>query len=129
MKYLMLLSLILAFNGSAHAEVEAVDDVTMADEALHTPAMDIEGQYHVKEETKAAVEQPAAKVEKAAPVVTEKKLSPSEKMRLRRARLEEKNRVLVLKKMEQIRYQQELALARKLEESMNQTLKAIDTVK
>jgi hypothetical protein len=35
---------------------------------------------------------------------------------------------MVEKKMEQIRYKQELALARQLERSMNQTLKAIDNV-
>lgn len=127
MKYLMLLSLLLAYNVSVQAEVVTEDEISMADEALHTPAMDIEGQYHVKEEPKAAAVE--IKEEKPAPVIVEKKISPSERLRLRRAKLEEKNRMLVLKKMEQIRYQQELALARQLEQSMNQTLKAIDNVK
>jgi hypothetical protein len=36
---------------------------------------------------------------------------------------------MVEKKMEQIRFQQEMALARQLEQSMNQTIKAIDNVK
>lgn len=132
MKHLMLLSLLLTYNVSVQAEVvaEAVteDEITLADEALHTPALDIEGQYHVKEEPKAA---PAAvaPVAPVAPVVKTKRLSASERLRLVRAKLEERNRIMVEKKMEQIRYQQELALARQLEQSMNQTLKAIDNVK
>lgn len=126
MKYLMLLSVLLAFN--VHAETTA-DDLSLADEAIQAPTMDIEGQYQVKEEPKAA---PApAKEEKVAvaPKKVAKKLSQSDKLRIYRERLEERNRIMVEKKMEQIRYQQELALARKLEQSMNQTLKAIDSVK
>jgi hypothetical protein len=126
MKYLMLLSLMLAFN--VHAEIATEDGITQADEALHTPAMDIEGQYHVKEETKAAPAAVVIKEEKAAPVKV-KKVSQSERLKMYRERLEERNRIMVEKKMEQIRFQQELALARKLEQSMNQTLKAIDNVK
>lgn len=126
MKYLMLLSLLLAYNVSVQAEVVTEDEISLADEALHTPTLDIEGQYHVKEEPKAA---PAAEPAATPVVVVEKKISPSERMRLRRAKLEERNRIMVEKKMEQIRYQQELALARQLEQSMNQTLKAIDNVK
>lgn len=124
MKYLMLLSVLLAFN--VQAEINA-DDLTLADEAIQTPAMDIEGQYQVKEEPKAA---PAViKEENVAPKKVAKKLSQSDRLRLYRERLEERNRIMVEKKMEQIRYQQELALARKLEQSMNQTIKAIDSVK
>lgn len=126
MKYLMLLSLLFAV--SAQAEVMTDDDLTMADEALHTPVMDIEGQYHVKEEAKA----PAAPVKEEKVVVApgkQKRLSQSERLKLYREKLEERNRIMVEKKMEQIRYQQELALARQLEASMNKTLKAIDEVK
>jgi hypothetical protein len=43
-----------------------------------------------------------------------------------REKLEIRNRIMVEKKMEQIRWQQELALAKKLEQSMNQTINAID---
>lgn len=125
MKYIMLLGLMLAFTVNVHAEIATDDELTQADEALHTPAMDIEGQYHVKEETKAA---PVVKEEKVAPVKV-KKISQSERLKIYRERLEERNRIMVEKKMEQIRFQQELALARKLEQSMNQTLKAIDSVK
>jgi hypothetical protein len=46
-----------------------------------------------------------------------------------RERLEERNKIMVERKMEQIRFQQEVALARKLEQSMNQTLKSIDNIK
>ncbi|MGZ3787057.1 MAG: hypothetical protein ACXVLQ_00960 [Bacteriovorax sp.] len=124
MKYLMLLSVLFAFN--VKAEITA-DDLALADEAIQSPTMNIEGQYQVKEETPAPL---AVKEEKvAAPKKAEKKLSASDKLRLYRERLEERNRIMVEKKMEQIRYQQELALARKLEQSMNQTLKAIDSVK
>lgn len=124
MKYLMLLSLLVAFN--VHAEPTA-DDLTLADEAIDAPAMNIEGQYQVKEEPKAAsAEVKEVKVEEPKKI---KKLTQSEKLRLYRERLEERNRIMVEKKMEQIRYQQELALAKKLEQSMNQTIKAIDTIK
>jgi len=126
MKYLMLLSLLFAV--SAQAEVMSDDDLTMADEALHTPVMDIEGQYHVKEEPKAPVA-PVKEEKVAVAPVKEKRLSQSERLKLYREKLEERNRIMVEKKMEQIRYQQEVALARKLEQSMNQTLKAIDNIK
>lgn len=126
MKYLMLLSVLMAFNVSA--EINS-DDLTLADEAIQSPTLDIEGQYKVQE---AAPTHEAAQV--AAPVVKlapkkVKRLSQSDKLKLYRERLEERNRIMVERKMEQIRYRQELALARQLEQSMNQTLKAIDSVK
>ena len=70
----------------------------------------------------------SAPIEEKKIVVTEvkKPLSPSERLRLRRQQLEVRNRIMVEKKMEQIRWQQEIALAKKLEESMNQTIQAID---
>lgn len=126
MKYLMLLSVLLSFN--VHAEIES-DDLTLANEAIQSPTMDIEGQYKVEE--KAPVHEAAAVI--AAPVVVapkkEKRLSQSDKLKLYRERLEERNKIMIERKIEQIRFKQELALARQLEQSMNQTLKAIDTVK
>lgn len=124
MKYLMLLSVLFAFN--VHAEI-STDDLTLADEAIAAPTMDLEGQYKVQEQ--APVHEAAAVVEtpKLAPKKI-KRLSASDKMKLYRERLEERNRIMVERKMEQIRFQQELALAKKLEQSMNQTLKAIDSV-
>ncbi|MBY0414479.1 MAG: hypothetical protein K2Q18_09950 [Bdellovibrionales bacterium] len=120
MKYLMLLSVLFAFNVKADTEVSLDDELTLADEAIQAPALNIEGQYKV-----AAPVAPKRVVRKAAP----KQLSASDRLKLLRERLEERNRIMVEKKMEQIRYQQELALARQLEQSMNQTIKAIDTVK
>lgn len=122
MKYFMLLSLLLAFN--VQAEINS-DDLLLPEETIQAPTMDLEGQYKVQE--------PAAPVHEAVAVVEApkkvKKLSQSDKLKQVRARLEERNRIMMERKMEQIRYQQELALARQLEQSMNQTLKAIDSIK
>lgn len=126
MKYLVLLSILLAFN--VKAETYSSDDLTLADEAIQSPSMDIEGQYQVKEEVKAA---PAVvkEVRVPAPRKVVKKISQSDRLKMYRERLEERNKIMIERKMEQIRFQQELALARKLEQSMNQTLRAIDSVK
>ena len=121
MKTLMLLSLVLSIN--VQAETAAPEEIMLADEAIDAPALNIEGQYQVQE-TPAPAAAPKRMVEAPKP----RKLTLSEKMKIRRERLEERNRIMVEKKMEQIRLQQEIALARKLEASMNQTLKAIDTI-
>ena len=126
MKYLMLLSLMFAFNVKADTDLTINDELTLADEAIQAPTMNIEGQYQVAEPTPAPA--PAPKrvvVRKPAP----KKLTASDRLKLLRERLEERNRIMVEKKMEQIRFQQEMALARQLEQSMNQQLKALDNVK
>lgn len=125
MKYLMLLSVLLAFNVKAETNS---DDLSLADEAIQAPTMDLEGQYQVKEEAKVA---PMAikEVKIAAPKKVARKISQSDRMKMYRERLEERNKIMIERKMEQIRFQQELALARKLEQSMNQTLRAIDSVK
>lgn len=122
MKYLMLLSVLLAFNVKADTEINVDDELTLADEAIEAPALNIEGHYQVAPAPK-KVERKV--VVKKAP----KKLTASDRLKILRERLEERNRIMVEKKMEQIRYRQELALARQLEQSMNQTIKAIDTVK
>jgi hypothetical protein len=124
MKYLMLLGLVLGFNvNAADTEVNISDDLSLADEAIQAPTLNIEGQYEL---APAPVKKaPAPQMRRAAP----KKLSSSDRLKLLRERLEERNRIMVEKKMEQIRFQQEVALARQLEQSMNQTLKAIDNVK
>lgn len=108
-----------AFN--VNAEMNS-NDVTAVDEAIESPTLNIEGQYKVEEP--ALIPAPV-KVEAPKP----RKLTQSEKLKFYREKLEERNRIMVEKKMEQIRYRQELALARQLEQSMNTTLKAIDTVK
>ena len=124
MKRLMLLSTLISFN--LRAETNS-DDITLADEAIQAPSMDIEGQYQIKEEVKA----PPVVVKEVvvAPKKIARKISQADRLKIYRERLEERNKIMVEKKMEQIRFQQELALARKLEQSMNQTLKAIDSVK
>ena len=127
MKYLMLLSVLFAFNVKAET---SSDDLTLADEAIQSPTMDIEGQYQVKEEVKPEIKTEVIKeVKLATPKKVVRKISQSDKMKMYRERLEERNKIMIEKKMEQIRFQQELALARKLEQSMNQALKAIDSVK
>jgi hypothetical protein len=119
MKYLMLLSVLLTFNAKAET---SSDDLTLADEAIQAPTINIEGQYKVEEPSAVSTtEAPVKVVPKKV-----KQLSQADRLKLYRERLEEKNKIMVEKKMEQIRFQQELALARKLEQSMNQTLKAID---
>ena len=126
MKYLMLLSVLFAFNVKADTEVNISDDLTLADEAIQAPPLNIEGQYQVQAPKKTVVAPaPRRVVQAPAP----KKLSSSDRLKLLRERLEERNRIMVEKKMEQIRFQQEMALARQLEQSMNQTLKSIDTIK
>lgn len=119
MKFLMLLSLALVFN--AQAETDMPEELIKADEAIESPALNIEGQYHV-DETPPMEKKVVREARKP------RRLSASDKLRLYRERLELRNRIMVEKKMEQIRYQQELALARKLEQSMNQTLKAIEGI-
>lgn len=55
-----------------------------------------------------------------------KELTSTERLKIYRGKLEDRNRVMLERKIEQIRLQQELALARKLEQSMNQTFSALD---
>ncbi len=122
MKFLMLLSLALSFN--IQAETATPDDLTLADEAIDSPAINIEGQYQIQETPAPVAERKVVREV----VIQPKRLTSSEKLKLYRERLEERNKIMVEKKMEQIRFQQEMALARKLEASMNQELKAIDTI-
>lgn len=122
MKYLILmLTGLMAFN--LHAEVDT-SDLAGADESIESPSLNIEGQLKTKEVI-APIEE-KKEVKKVVEVAVRKPLSQSERMRLLRARLEERNKIMVEKKMEQIRWQQEVALAKKLEESMNKTIQAID---
>ena len=128
MKYLMLLSVLLAFNVKADSEISVSDDLSLADEAISAPTMNIEGQYKVEAPAPVAAPQRTVVTRKPAPAIR-KSLTSSERLKLLRERLEERNKIMVEKKMEQIRFQQEMALARQLEASMNNTMKAIDNVK
>lgn len=120
------LFLILALVGANTMAQEAVtpDDLAFADEVLESPTLNINGKLT---EEKAPVEK---KVEVPAPrpVVVRKPLTASQKMVLYRAKLEERNRQMVQKKMEEIRLRQEIMLMKQLEAQMNKTLKAIDSV-
>ena len=130
MKYLMLLSVLLTFNVKADTDINVNDELTLADEAIQSPTLDIEGKYKIAEPVQAPA--PVQEVRRVAPqrvAPAPKKLTASDRLKLLRERLEERNRIMVEKKMEQIRFQQEMALARQLEASMNQTIKAIDNVK
>lgn len=120
MKYLLLIGLLATSLSYAQTELSS-DDIALADEAIQAPTLEIEGQYKTKELAPKKIVAPK-------PVV-EKKLSSSDRLKILRQRLEERNRIMIEKKMEQIRFQQELALARQLEQSMNQTIKAIDNIK
>ena len=57
------------------------------------------------------------------------KIAVAERVKTYRELLEERTRLMVERKLEQIRLKQEVALANHLEQSMNQTLKAIETIK
>lgn len=122
MKHLMLLSLLFSFTAIADTETAISDELALADEAIQSPTMNIEGKYH------APVAVPTPIKEEKIKIAPTRKTTASDRLRLIRQRLEERNRIMVEKKMEQIRFQQELALAKQLEKSMNQTLKSIDNV-
>jgi hypothetical protein len=124
MKVLILTTIISLFSFYSFADVDT-SDLTVADEAIDTPSIDLEGQYQVKEVPVKKVAPKPAKVVAELPK-PRKPVSPSERIRNYREQLEIRNQIMVQKKMEQIRLQQEIALARKLEQSMNQTIKAID---
>jgi len=121
MKYLLLLSLAVSINGYADTELNVNDELALADEAIQSPTMTIEGQYKM--------EAPVAPKKAEPKRVVQKQLSSSDRLKLLRIRLEERNKIMIEKKMEQIRFQQELALARQLEQSMNKTIQAIDGLK
>lgn len=117
MKSILILGLLMSAAVNAETEITLNDEITLADEAVEAPELNIEGKYRVEKPAPKKIVKPV------------KKISSSDRLKLLRTRLEERNKIMLEKKMEQIRYQQELALARQLEQSMNQTLKAIDEIK
>lgn len=120
----LFLALVFVSAGAMAQEAVTPDDLAFADEVLETPTLNINGKLteeKVVEEKK--VEAPAPKQ-----VVVRKPLTASQKMVLYRAKLEERNRQMVQKKMEEIRLKQEIMLMKQLEAQMNKTLKAIDSV-
>ncbi len=126
MKALLLLSLLV--SGAIHAQENiSDDDIALANEVINTPAMNIEGTYKVPEPTVIDIP-PSLPTPVVVPAPAPKKLTMSDKLRLRRARLEERNRIMMEKKLEKIRFQQELMLAKQLESQLNKTFKAIDSI-
>lgn len=123
MKKLLLVITLAALSNLVIAQVDN-SDLALADESIDAPSLNIDGQYKEKEVVLKAA--PKKTVQNIAPQIVQKPLTPSEKIRLYREKLEVRNQIMVQKKMEQIRLQQEIALARKLEQAMNQTIKAID---
>lgn len=111
MKKFITLLMLSSLSATTFAQVDN-SDLSVADESVDSPSIQIEGQY---KEAKRKVEAPKVQ-----------KLSPSEMLKRRREQLELRNQMMVQKKMEQIRLQQELALAKQLEQSMNKTIEAID---
>lgn len=116
MKTILLLGLIIssnAFSQDAKCVLIETDAVTTAT-ATQTPLRPEFDQPTLEEV--AAVEEPL------------KNLSATEKLKAYRTKLEAKNLILLEKKMEMIRLEQEMALLRTLEKSMNKTLSAIEAM-
>lgn len=78
-----------------------------------------------EERTQPSARAEATVVEVPLDEIAPKELSPSEKLKVYRTKLEEKNRILLEKKLELIRLEQEMALLRNLERSMDKTINAI----
>lgn len=122
MKSLFVLGLLVS-GALCAQEYSLEEEMQMANEAINAPTLNIEGQYQIPTPA------PAPVVVQAAPAPVRAPLSMSERMRLRRAKLEERNRIMMEKKMEQIRLQQEVALAKQIEAQMNNALQAIGEIK
>ncbi len=123
MKKLFFALALLSINSMAQDTVTP-DDLAFADEVLESPTLNINGK--LTEEKAVEVKKVEAPVVKQ--VAVRKPLTASQKMVLYRAKLEERNRQMVQKKMEEIRLRQEIMLMKQLEAQMNKTLKAIESV-
>ncbi len=123
MKKLFFALALLSINSMAQDTVTP-DDLAFADEVLESPTLNINGK--LTEEKAVEIKKVEAPVVKQ--VAVRKPLTASQKMVLYRAKLEERNRQMVQKKMEEIRLRQEIMLMKQLEAQMNKTLKAIESV-
>lgn len=136
MKYLILLCSILSMSALRADTTQTVQEDLLkeSNEVLKCPpavasavAVEIKPELAVQTELvgeKKAEEKVAEELE--VELLPTKNLSTTEKLKIYRTKLEEKNLVLLEKKLEMIRLQQEMALLRNLENSMNQTLKNIE---
>lgn len=114
MKTLILLSLVLstrAYSQEAKCVLLETDSVAASTLTPLRPEFDAPSLEAVQE-----IEEPL------------KNLSATEKLKAYRTKLEAKNLILLEKKMEMIRLEQEMALLRTLEKSMNKTLSAIEAM-
>jgi hypothetical protein len=136
MKYLILLCSILSISALRADTTQTVQDDLLKEssEVLKCPpvvasavAVEIKPELAVQTELigEKKVEEKVAE-ELEVELLPTKNLSTTEKLKVYRTKLEEKNLVLLEKKLEMIRFQQEMALLRNLENSMNQTLKNIE---
>ncbi len=136
--FLLIYSLLAALPSYTFSDITEIEpaettttasDLSMADEVIDSPSLNIKGQLTEEEKIIPVEEAPVKVVKKVRPVQKRKPLTQSEKIQLYRARLEERNRIMVQRKIEEIRLKQEMALMRKIETQMNNTLRALDTVK
>jgi hypothetical protein len=115
----VLISFVLLFSIQLKAD-ELPEDIMMVDEAIQSPSMNLEGSYRLKDDKSTLAISGSKK--------PSKKMSASDKLKSYRAWLEERNRMMLERKLEQIRYKQELVLTKQLEKSMNNAIKAMDSV-
>ncbi|MEA9358633.1 hypothetical protein SHI21_20515 [Bacteriovorax sp. PP10] len=136
MKYLILLCSILSISALRADTTQTVQDDLLKErnEVLKCPpvvasavAVEIKPELAVQTELvgEKKIEEKVAE-ELEVELLPTKNLSTAERLKVYRTKLEEKNLVLLEKKLEMIRLQQEMALLRNLENSMNQTLKNIE---
>lgn len=136
MKYLILLCSILSVSALRADTTQTVQEDLLkeSNEVLKCPpvvasavAVEIKPELAVQTELvgEKKIEEKVAE-ELEVELLPTKNLTATEKLKVYRTKLEEKNLVLLEKKLEMIRLQQEMALLRNLENSMNQTLKNIE---
>lgn len=136
MKYLILLCSILSMSALKAGTTQTVQEDLLKEssEVLKCPPVVVSA-VAVEIKPEVAVQTELNGEKKIEEKVTEelevellptKNLTATEKLKVYRTKLEEKNLVLLEKKLEMIRLQQEMALLRNLENSMDRTLKNIE---
>lgn len=133
MKYLILLCSMLSMSALRADTTQAVQDdlLKASNEVLKCPPVAVEIKPELAVQTELVgekkIEEKVAE-ELEVELLPTKNLTATEKLKVYRTKLEEKNLVLLEKKLEMIRLQQEMALLRNLENSMNQTMKNIESL-
>lgn len=129
MKYLVLIFSILSMSGLKAETIETLKDEST--EVLKCPpvAVEIKPDTAVQTELvgeKKLEEKVAESLE--AELLPTKNLTVTEKLKVYRTKLEERNLVLLEKKLEMIRLEQEMALLKNLENAMNKTLRSLESL-